>query len=68
MVRKELDNLIRLANTSDEDLRKMNFKDKQKVYKAKNRLCIRSWDSSKGTYIKNNKWNEIKKVEDKNDR
>lgn len=57
---KELEELINLANTSDEDLKKMNYRDKQKVYKAKNRLCKKFWDSSKGTYRRNNAWKTMK--------
>lgn len=47
-----LEELINLANTSDEDLEKMDYREKQKVYKSKNILCRRIWDSSKGTYRK----------------
>ena len=58
--------LINLANTSDKDLSKMNFKEKQKVFKAKNQLCNKFWDSSKGTYVKP-KPKVIKKKKNKNE-
>lgn len=32
---KKLEKTIQLANTSDEDLEKMSFREKQKVFKAK---------------------------------
>lgn len=47
---KELKEKIQLANTSDEELVKLNYKDKQKVYKAKNGLC-RVFHRG-GTYVK----------------
>lgn len=50
--KEKLQKLIDLANTPDEEIEKMSFKDKQKVFKAKNQLCHKCWDSSKGTYIK----------------
>lgn len=37
--KEKLEKLIKLTNTSDEDLAKMNFKEKQAVFKAKNSLC-----------------------------
>lgn len=57
--KEKLEELINLANTPDEELEKMNFRDKQKVYKAKNKLCRKSWDSSKGTYRRNNAWKNL---------
>lgn len=57
--KEKLEELINLANTPEEELEKMNFRDKQKVYKAKNRLCRKSWDSSKGTYRRNNAWKNL---------
>lgn len=47
----KLNKLIQLANTSDKKLSKMNYKEKQKVYKAKSSLGKLKYDSSKGTYI-----------------
>jgi len=58
--KEKLEELINLANTPDEELEMMNFRDKQKVYKAKNKLCRKSWDSSKGTYRRNNQWKTMK--------
>lgn len=58
--KEKLEELINLANTPEEELEKMNFRDKQKVYKAKNKLCRKSWDSSKGTYRRNNEWKTMK--------
>ena len=53
---KKLEELIKYANTSDKKLEKMSYKEKQKVFKAKNSLCNLAWNSSKnGTYR-----NEIK--------
>lgn len=52
---KKLEEAIKLANTSEEDLEKMNYKEKQKVFKAKSSLCKIVWDSSKGTYKKADK-------------
>lgn len=49
---EKLQELIDLANTPDEEIQKMSFKDKQKVFKAKSQLCHKCWDSSKGTYVK----------------
>lgn len=49
---EKLQELIKLANTSDKDLSKMSYKEKQKVFKAKNQLCNKVWDSSNGTYVK----------------
>ena len=49
---EKLQELIDLANTPDEELKEMSFKDKQKVFKAKSQLCHKTWDSSKGTYVK----------------
>ena len=49
---EKLKELINLANTSDKDLSKMNYKEKQKVFKARNQLCNKFWDSSKDTYVK----------------
>lgn len=49
---EKIQELIKLANTSDKDLAKMNYKEKQKVFKAKSQLCNKVWDSSNGTYIK----------------
>lgn len=49
---EKLQELIDLANTTDEEIQKMSFKDKQKVFKAKSQLCHKCWDSSKGTYVK----------------
>lgn len=57
--KEKLEELINLANTPEEELEKMNFRDKQKVYKAKNKLCKKSWDSSKGTYRRNNAWKNL---------
>lgn len=51
---KKLEEAIKLANTSEEDLEKMNYKEKQKVFKAKSSLYKIVWDSSKGTYKKAN--------------
>ena len=49
---EKMQELIKLTNTSEKDLAKMNYKEKQKVFKAKNQLCNKFWDSSKGTYVK----------------
>lgn len=49
---EKMQELIKLANTSEKDLAKMNYKEKQKVFKAKNQLCSKVWDSSNGTYVK----------------
>lgn len=49
---EKLQELIDLANTPDEEIQKMSFRDKQKVFKAKSQLCHKCWDSSKGTYVK----------------
>lgn len=57
--KEKLEELINLANTPEEELEKMNYRDKQKVYKAKNRLCKKTWDSSKGTYRRNNAWKNL---------
>lgn len=63
--KEKLEELINLANTPDEELEKMNFRDKQKVYKAKNKLCRKSWDSSNGTYRRNNQWKTMKPMKTK---
>ena len=36
---EKMQELIKLANTSDKDLSKMSYKERQKVFKAKNQLC-----------------------------
>lgn len=58
---EKLTELISLANTSDKKLSKMNYKDKQKVFKAKSNLCKLFHNSSKGTYI-----NWKKRIENQN--
>ena len=63
--KEKLEELINLANTPEEELEKMTFRDKQKVYKAKNKLCRKSWDSSKGTYRRNNQWKTMKPMKTK---
>lgn len=48
---KALEETIKLANTPDKKIDKMNYKEKQKVYKAKSSLCKLVWNSNKhGTY------------------
>ena len=50
---EKLEAMIKLAETSDEELAKMNYKEKQQVFKAKNGLCRIVWKSGeKGTYKK----------------
>ena len=60
---KKLEKTIQLANTSDEDLEKMSFREKQKVFKAKASLCKIVWDSSKGTYKKKFYKAKVKKAD-----
>lgn len=60
---KILEKTIQLANTSDEDLEKMSFREKQKVFKAKTSLCKKVWDSSKGTYKKKVYKAKVKKAD-----
>lgn len=36
---KEMTDVIKLANTPEEEYSKMSFKEKQAVFKAKNKLC-----------------------------
>ena len=36
---KKIQELSKLANTPEEELSKMSYKEKQKVYRAKNKLC-----------------------------
>lgn len=53
----KLNEFIELANTNDKQLSKMNYKDKQKVFKAKSKLCklvfVSNDKKGKGkTYIK----------------
>lgn len=55
---KRLNKLIDLANKTDKQIEKMNYKEKQKVYKAKSSLAKLKYDSSKGPYIN---WNKKKK-------
>lgn len=62
---ENLEESINLANTPEEELEKMTFRDKQKVYKAKNKLCRKFWDSSKGTYRRNNQWKTMKPMKTK---
>ena len=45
--RKNLEETIRLANKTDKQISKMNYKEKQKVYKAKSSLCKLVWNSTK---------------------
>lgn len=53
---KKLEELTKTANVSDEELQNMSYKDKQKVFKAKNMLCKIVWKSGeKGTLIKQRK-------------
>ena len=56
---EKLEELVDLANTPEEELKKMSYKDKQKVYVAKSRLGRKTWDSSKGTYRRNNLWKTV---------
>ena len=50
---KDLERLIKLANIPEKKINKMNYKGKQKVYKAKSSLCRLLWNSNKqGTYRK----------------
>ena len=60
---EKLNKMIKLANTSDEKLEKMNWKEKQAVYKAKSSLCkvafiSRNKDGKGITYKKSKKEGE----------
>lgn len=37
--KQEIDDLIKLANTPEEEYSKMSYKEKQAVFRAKNKLC-----------------------------
>ena len=50
---KELQEKIQLASTTNEELKDMSYKDKQKIFKAKNELC--KVFHRGGTYIKERK-------------
>ena len=59
--------LINLANMNEKEVKKADYKLKQKHYAAKNKLGKVIWDSStKGTYIKQNKELEVKYEKRKN--
>lgn len=47
---KEMADVIKLANTPEEELAKMNYKEKQAVFRAKSKLC--NVFHRGGTYIK----------------
>ena len=54
---KKLRELLEITNISDEELEKLNFKEKQRYFKAKNKLCkvffVSKNESGKGlTYKK----------------
>lgn len=58
-IKKEskLNELLKITNISEEELSKLSFKDKQKYFKAKNKLCNIAFTSrdknGKGiTYVK----------------
>lgn len=48
---KKLQELEKIANVSEEELSKMNYKEKQQVYRAKSKLCKVFYRG--GTYVKN---------------
>lgn len=48
----KLKELIAITSISEEKLEKLNFKEKQQYYKAKNKLCVKFWDGKAGTYRK----------------
>lgn len=47
---KEMADVIKLANTPEEELAKMSYKEKQAVFRAKSKLC--NVFHRGGTYIK----------------
>ncbi len=47
--REKIEELIKIANTPEEELSKMSFKEKQKVFSAKNKLCKVFYRG--GTYV-----------------
>lgn len=48
---QQLKELVELAETPEEELSKMSYKDKQKVFRAKNKIFKRKYIG--GTYVKN---------------
>ena len=39
MKNKKLKELLKITNISEEEIEKLDYKEKQKYYKAKNKLC-----------------------------
>ena len=63
----KLKELLKITNISDKKLEKLNFKEKQKYYKAKSKLCTIAFvsrdKSGKGiTYRRSNKNEVYKKI------
>lgn len=56
---KKIKELLELANTPDEELEKMNYKEKQAVYRAKSKLCNVVWKSNEKGTFKNTKKEEL---------
>ncbi|MBQ9658713.1 MAG: hypothetical protein IJV31_08105 [Clostridia bacterium] len=49
---ERFEEIVELANTSDEELKNMSYKEKQKVYNAKNKLGKITWNSkAQGQFI-----------------
>ena len=49
---EKFNKMVELANTPESKVEKMNFRQKQKYYAAKSKLGRVFYDSSKGTYRK----------------
>lgn len=63
---EKLESLIELANTPDDELKKMTFKEKQKVFNAKNKLCRVAWNTKEqGQFINHEKQQKKKEKEAK---
>lgn len=62
--KKKLQELLKITNISEEEVAKLDFKEKQKYFKAKSKLCKISFTSRD----KNNKGiTYVKPKEDKNE-
>lgn len=49
---ERFEEIVELANTSDEELKNMSYKEKQKVYNAKNKLGKVVWNTkTQGQFI-----------------